>query len=237
MTSSTGHSSGAGGHGAKTVLVLAVGVLAGVTLQALLVQPSRGRAAAPAAAIRGASPEVSETRRPTTVEGVPAGFSRDREGAVSAAAAFVCTGQALLDMDPLAAEGAIRQMAADSAADAQVADTIQRLRQTREVLAEGTGPVVFRQAALAFRIEAWSSTRARVAIWNVGVLSRQGVASPQAGWSVSTFDLVWERGDWKVWGETIAPGPAPILNDSAAPATSAQLVSALDDFTDFGAYR
>ena len=58
-----------------------------------------------------------------------------------------------------------------------------------------------------------------------------GVAAPQAGWTTSTFDLVWERGDWKVWAESIAPGPAPALNGGVAPATSVELDAKLDGFT------
>ena len=172
------------------------------------------------------------TRR---VAGVPAGFARTPDGAVAAAAAFVTTGQALLDMDPLAVEKAVRQMAAAATADAQVDDLLGRLAAVRDTLAPGTGPVAYRQAAVSWRLAGFTPDRARVAVWNVGVLSRDGVAPPQAGWAVSTFDLVWERGDWRVWGETVAPGPAPLPDDSAPPATSAELSAALAGFADFGA--
>jgi len=46
---------------------------------------------------------------------------------------------------------------------------------------------------------------------------------------------VWERGDWKVWSETITPGPAPALDAGAAPASHEQLDQALSDFTPWGA--
>jgi hypothetical protein len=140
-------------------------------------------------------------------------------------------------MDPLAAEKAVRHMAADATADTQVRRTQGSLRDARQALAAGAGPIVFRQAAVASRVEAWSPDRARVAVWNVGVLSREGVAPPQAAWAISTFDFVWDRGDWKVWAESVAPGPAPILDDSAAPATAQQLASTLDGFTDLGSLR
>lgn len=224
-------------HGPRTLLLLSAGLVAGATSHALLVQPTKAGNAHSATSVRAAGPAAQAQESPQSVAGVPAGFPRTREGAVAAAANFVCTGQALLDMDPLGAEEAVRQMAAAAAADDQVRITMAGLRRTREALAEGSGAVVFRQAAIAFRLEAWSPQRARVAVWNVGVLSRDGIAPPQAGWAVSTFDLVWERADWKVWGETISPGPAPVLNDSVAPATSAQLASALDGFTDFGGHR
>jgi hypothetical protein len=168
---------------------------------------------------------------------MPAGFARTEAGAVAAAASFVCTGQALLGMDPLAAEEAVRQMASTATAERQVADTLAKLRTARSTLAAGRGPTVYRQAAVAWRLESFSPDRARVAVWNVGVLARDGVAPAQAGWATSTFDLVWERGDWKVLDERITPGPAPILDDSAPPATAPQLITALRDFTDFRAAR
>src|SRR4051794_21885451 len=46
-----------------------------------------------------------------TEHGAPAGFAHDTDGAVAAARAFVCSGSELLDLDPLAAEDAVRQMA------------------------------------------------------------------------------------------------------------------------------
>ncbi|MCA1833920.1 MAG: hypothetical protein ABR585_13540 [Gemmatimonadaceae bacterium] len=190
----------------------------------------RPPAVAPQAAQREVQPAGSG---PMRVEaGMPAGFARTQEGAMAAAASFVTTGQALLDMDAFAAEQAVRQMAAADAADGQVRDTIAGLAAARSALADGSGPIVFRQASIAARVDVWSPDRTRVAVWNVGVLSRAGVAPPQAGWAISVFELVWERDDWKVWSETITPGPAPIPDASAAPATSEQLAGALNGFVD-----
>lgn len=164
--------------------------------------------------------------------GVPARFARTEEGAVAAAASYVTTGSALLAMDALAVEAAVRQMAAAETADRQVEEALARIASTRSALAAGEGPIHFRQASIAARLDGWSPQRARVAVWNVGVLSRQGVAPPQAGWAVSSFDLVWEHDDWKILSETIAPGPAPIPDSSAAPATSEQFAAALAEFVD-----
>jgi hypothetical protein len=136
-------------------------------------------------------------------------------------------------MAPLSAESALRQMAARASADGQVAHLTDRLTAARRNLAGGTGPITYRQAAVAVRVGGVSAERATVAVWNVGVLSRQGVAAPQAEWAISTFELVWENGDWKIWNESIVPGPAPILNDSAAPATSIELEDALVGFGPF----
>jgi len=165
-----------------------------------------------------------------TVEGAPSGFGRTESGAVAAAASYVTTGQGLFDMDPLAAEQAIRQMAAESTADQQVSSTLADLRSVRDVLRSGTGPISYRQACLAARVERFAIDEARVSIWNVGVLSREGVASPQAGWQISVFDLVWERDDWRIRTEIVTPGPAPAIDASTVPATAAQLAAQLDGF-------
>ena len=181
------------------------------------------------------TPPVDDSAGPTsTAHGVPAGFARTEDGAIAAASAYVCTGQALLDMDPLAAEKAVRQISASATADEQVERILGQLAQARQTLASGTGPITYRQGVIARRVDAYSQDQARVALWHVGVLSRQGAAPPQAGWATSTIELVWERGDWKVAREDVVPGPAPILDDSTAPATSELFAAALDGFTDAG---
>jgi hypothetical protein len=174
---------------------------------------------------------------PASVNGAPAGFAHTESGAVAAAASYVCTGQALIDMDPLAAEDAIREMSATATADSQVREQLDKLTGARQALAKGVGPIVFRQSPISWRVDGYAPDRAQVGIWSVSVLSRDGVAPPQASWSTSTFDLVWERDGWRIFRETIVPGPAPLLDNSSAPATSAQLASVLDGFTDFGSIR
>jgi len=187
----------------------------------------------PVAASRPVPPAPALPGPARTDRGVPAGFARTEAGAVAAAAAFVTTGQAQIDMDPLAAADSVRQMAAGATAATQVAQLLAGLDELRRTLGPGTGPITYRQAALAWRVEGFTPARARVAVWHVGVLSRQQVAPPQAGWATSTFDLVWERGDWRVWSETTTPGPVPIADDSAPPATSTELAAALDGFAPF----
>jgi hypothetical protein len=149
---------------------------------------------------------------------------------VAAAAAFVTTGQALLDVDPLSAEAAVRQIASLAGADRQVREALDDLAGLRDALRSGAGPIVFRQGVLATRLVASTDAAATVEVWSVGVLARRGIAPPQAGWRTSRLELVWERGDWHLDSESIQPGPAPVLDDSAVPATADQLVTAIDGF-------
>ncbi len=171
----------------------------------------------------------------TSSKGMPTGFARSEAGARAAAVAYVLTGQVLIDLPATAVDDAVRAISSTGSADVQVATTAQQLDRLRAVLAPGTGPTTYIQAVLATRVNAFARDRADVSVWNVGVLSRVGVATPQAGWSTSVFDLVWERGDWKVWSETITPGPAPILNAGVAPATSQDFEAALSGFTSWTA--
>jgi hypothetical protein len=137
-------------------------------------------------------------------------------------------------MRPAELEAAVRAMAAEDSAAALLADTMSRLEAARSALAGSDAPIDYHQAVLSVRVDGYSPERARVSVWSVGVLSREGVAPPQAGWSISTFDLVWERGDWKIAAESIVPGPAPITNAAAPPATSAQLRQRLAGFAPYG---
>lgn len=167
-------------------------------------------------------------------ESAPAMEQRSPGGALTAAVAFVTNGQALLDMDTAAVERAVRAGAATETADAQVRDIRDRIAAVHAALDSGTGPIRYRQAALATRIDAFTPERARVAVWHVGVLSRAEIAPPQAGWAISVVDLVWEDGGWKRASERVTPGPTPIPDNSAAPVNAAEIDAALDGFSRAG---
>jgi hypothetical protein len=162
--------------------------------------------------------------------GIPIGFSHSDEGARAAAVGYVLTGQTLLALAPTEVPDAVRVFAASASADSQVSDAQEQLSQLRAVLADGSGPIRYVQAVMATRVDAYTRARARVSVWSVGVLARVGAAQPQAGWTISAFELVWERGDWKVWSETITPGPAPLLNGAVKPATNVEFDRSLNGF-------
>ncbi len=159
---------------------------------------------------------------------------RTPEGAVRAADAWVRSGRSLMATDPLTAEQAVRAMTTGADGDRLVTDTLTTLRQLRQKLAGGTGPVILHQAVLATRTTAAAPDRARVELWNVSVLAREGIAPPQASWATSTIDLAWERDGWRVSAVRVTPGPAPILSDASVPATATELADALDGFGDGG---
>ncbi len=168
---------------------------------------------------------------PSTVEaGVPVGYAPSQAGATAATVGYLGTGQLMVDATPADVRAAVQAMAAEGAADGQYRELSGRLAVLRRSLEGASGPVTYRQAVLATRLEAYGDARARVSAWHVGVLSAPGVAPPQARWATSSFELVWEDGDWKIWSETVTPGPAPILNDEVAPASAEDLEAALGGF-------
>ena len=160
--------------------------------------------------------------------------NRTERAAVDAAAAFICNGQALLDMTADEVDAYLRERVTLASADRLVAEHQADLHALRDALSSGTGATTYRQGVLATRVVAFDEDEARIEVWHVGVLTRADVAPPQAGWMISTVDLRWERDGWKVADEIAIPGPAPILNDSVAPATAEDVLDRLDGFDDFG---
>lgn len=168
------------------------------------------------------------------IEEEPADEERTEDAATAAAAAFICNGQLLVDMTPDEVDAYLREVVTMASADRQVEEHLRDLAMIREALSTGSGPTVYRQGVLASRVEYFDESEARIALWHVGVLARADAAPPQAGWMISTVDLRWERGGWKVAGEIAVPGPAPILNDGAPPATADEFLAELDGFDDVG---
>ena len=160
------------------------------------------------------------------------GFDQTSAGAIDAAVAYVTAGPALLDMDTDGAvEQAVRAMAAAATADAQAEDLRLRLADLRRALGGGNWTIALLPGP---RLPpGWRPSRRRALAWPSGTWAssrKAGIAPPQAGWAISVVDLVWEAGDWKLVRESVSPGPAPILDSSAPPATAEELDAALVGF-------
>ncbi|HEX9991551.1 MAG TPA: hypothetical protein VGB14_01350 [Acidimicrobiales bacterium] len=119
---------------------------------------------------------------------------------------------------------------ADGATEASPAEVSASVTEAQAVLVGGFGTAWWIVAPLAVRVDAYDGDRAQVSVWVVRVLSRAAVASPQTSWAVTTLELVWERGDWRVWSSDDSPGPTPEPDGSDRPATATQLDERLDGF-------
>ena len=180
---------------------------------------------------RGTQAEAAPAEHPPAatgptreVDGAPAGFARNRDGAQAAAIAYTATlSQRLLYLEPAAAEAAVRAIAASASVDTITRDVLAGLQAVREPLASGTGATWWVVEPLAAKVEAHTTDRARISVWMVRVLSRPGVVVPQSSWVTETVELVWEDGDWRLWSDESTPGPTPVLDGSDLPASAAEL--------------
>lgn len=165
-----------------------------------------------------------------------AGFAHTREGARDAAIAYTATlSQRLLYLEPDAASAAVRAIAADASASTLDNDALAALDAARTPLTAGTGATWWAVRPLAIKLDAYSPQRARLSVWLMRILSRQGVVMPQSSWVTETVELVWERDDWRLWSDTSQPGPTPVLDGSDMPASAAELDAELTGFELLGA--
>lgn len=95
------------------------------------------------------------------------------------------------------------------------------------------GEVVLKMAPLGYRVEAYSTRHATVAVWQVTLLATPERA-PIAAWSTSRAEVAWSGGHWRVerFG-TDSPGPVPSVTAPAATATPGDFVAAAKGFSPF----
>jgi hypothetical protein len=210
----------------RRVLVLAgvVLFLIGLATKTLLF-PADGSVARPPQ--RSAASSLGPAR--VDAPGVPVGFAHDRRGALAAAVVYVQLGDVILSVDANTGADVLRRVSSRAAGTTFVDSELAGFNQLQNALARGSGPTRLRVGVVATRIDAFAPDRARVSLWRVAVLSRDGMTNPGEQWATVAYDLVWEDGDWKIWSETVVPGPAPSPSDSRL-ATPQELDASLAGF-------
>lgn len=206
-------------------LVLAVGAsaLIGAGTRGLLASPPTPR---PNPTIAQATPGPhSETA------GIPTGFARSQAGAIAAASTYVRQGQRIFNLPADARTAALLAVASRAASTAYLAQVSAQLAELDGIAARGHGHLIWDVSVLATRADAYTSQRARVSVWRVGVLSVGGLTSPLSEWTIVDYELVWERSDWRIWSETQTPGPTPMGHPDAHPSNPGQFDAALAGFT------
>lgn len=175
---------------------------------------------------------VSVGSGPRTVQdGMPAGFPDTEAGARTAGIAFASGAeQQMLYFDDPAIERAQREISVASRFDQLLADRRRMVDQWRNSLASGDGQLWWVVTPLASRQDAYTPDRARVMVWVSFVVSRAPSTLPRAWFGVQTVDLVWERGDWRVWSESLEPGPTPQLAAAVVPTPASDLTDRLAGF-------
>ncbi|MFD3543646.1 hypothetical protein ACFWUQ_29675 [Streptomyces sp. NPDC058662] len=174
---------------------------------------------------------------------VPKGFAHDEQGAQSAAANYAVA---------LGSDGMFRRNTRHALVDAvYTTEAAARLKGPQDeayspaFLARlgldpnGNPPqgsaFVTRTVPVGTRIDSYSPTNAKVAVWYMGLIGMSGPKSTdpvQSTWKTWTFELAWAGDGWKVIADTQQDGPAPVPGDNAA-ATSDDISKATKEFGGF----
>jgi len=157
-----------------------------------------------------------------TVNGIPVGYERSREGAVAAALAY----DAVLARPEFVTDAARRTEILDALATPEAArrygrEDYRALAQTPVYRAAREGkPVVWQTTPLGYRVDRYRADEAQVFTWGIAITGVSGVR-PQMSFVSGSGRLRWEEGDWKFAGDVgrIQDGPTPTPVEGA-PRTS-----------------
>lgn len=174
---------------------------------------------------RGERPgaDVGPTR---TVDGIPVGYERSREGAVAAAlnyGAVLARPEFVTDparrgeiLSAIATPEVVRQYEQEDRV-ASLASLAQEpvYRATRE-----GSPSVWQTTPLGYRVERYTEDDAQVFTWNLAIAGA-GRAPPAAGFGTGAVRLRWD-GDWKYGGDVgrTQDGPTPAPREGASPSST-----------------
>ena len=180
-----------------------------------------------------ALPAVSTGAGPARVlDGVPVGYTRSPAGAAAAATAFLGVSADLIARTDPAREAALRRMAAVHSAPALLEELREAVAPIDVALHQaagrgGGGRVFVRSLPVAYAVEEFSSTRARLKVWGLSVFVLEGVSAAEEHWETADVELVWSGGDWRLKGWSTQPGPQPGTRSPDATPT-AEFLSALE---------
>lgn len=170
----------------------------------------------------------------SSIGGVGVGFERSERGALAAALSYATAAQSWLYLGDEQLEHSAEAVVVSSERIRLVAPLIDDVRLLRDQLDDATGVVWYVVSPLATKVDSYSNSRAAVRVWIVRVLSADGVAVPQSGWSTLSLDLAWEGDDWRVADVAEADGPTPQLEAGAQPWAPAYVDETLAGFTRVG---
>lgn len=196
-----------------------------------------GSPAASSTAATGTTPVTDKA------SGIPSGFAHDEQGAQSAAANYTVA---------LGSDGMFKKNTRHALVDGIYApDTAARLKAPQDEAysptflaqlgldANGNPPqgstFVTRAVPIGTRVESYTPTGAKIAVWYTGLIGMSGTKSTdpvRTLWKTWTFELTWIGEDWKVVDDTQQDGPAPVPGDVPV-STSDDMSKAIKEFGGF----
>jgi len=220
---------------ARAALVVAAVVVVGFVAGVILSRPdqrseeNQGPEAAASALRR--STESDDGASSGGVTKAPAESTADEPGAVAAAVAFASASQQWLYLSDEQLRTAVSEIAMPAAAPRLSEQVVEDMSMAREQLAAADGPVWWLVRPLAWRVDGFHTSGARVSVWTIAILSAGGIAPPQTEYATVTLDLVWADGNWRVDAVRDLPGPTPVAGPKDQPWDAEAFDESLDGFT------
>ncbi|GAA3378884.1 hypothetical protein [Streptomyces racemochromogenes] len=179
----------------------------------------------------------------TKTAGIPKGFAHDEQGAQSAAANYAVAlgsdGMFNKNTRHVLVDGIYAPQAAAALKGPQDAAYGPAFLARLGLDSNGAPPqgntFVTRTIPIGTRVENYSPTSAKIAVWYTGVIGMSGEKSTdpvRTTWKTWTFELSWVADDWKVVNDTQQDGPAPVPGDVPV-STSDDMSKAIKEFGGF----
>ncbi|MEU6553204.1 hypothetical protein ABZ915_23410 [Streptomyces sp. NPDC046915] len=237
-----------GGRSSSRSLVTVVGVV--VLLIAAIAFANRGDDSASGGdKASGNKPKTAATAasgtKPVTSKagGIPTGFSRDQQGAESAAANYsVALGSA--EMFSKTQRDAILQTIITPSRVTSFETSLDQaytpaFNRTVGLNDDGTTPkgytFVSRTSPIGTKVTEFTTSTATVEIWCGGLLGLAGDNSTNPvtnSWFTITMKLEWTSGDWKIVTHSQKEGPAPVPGDDKA-SSADDMAKAVEEYGGF----
>ncbi len=198
-----------------------------LVLLAALLGLALGRATAPSAAAREATPTHDGALG--TRAGVPVGFSRSPAGAAAAVAAYQRAFASPAILDPVVLRRRIEAIATPGyVATMLEANSLGRQRIAAGPIGRGLASglqTLYAAIPIGYRIESFSARRARVLTWGFTLIGNAATAEPAAYFGLAHTELVWTEDGWRIAETRAGFGPTPRLATSPGPLGSYDVMS------------
>jgi hypothetical protein len=202
------------GRGSETQLKRFAPILVALLLGFLI-----GRASAPTQSVP--APVPAQDGGAGTRAGVPVGFPRTPTGAATAVAAYQRSFASPAILRPGVLRRRIEAVATPDYVDAMLAANspgAQRIASgpIGAGLAKGL-QTLYAAVPVGYRIESFSSQRARILTWGFTLLGNAATVEPAAYFGVTHTLLLWSEGEWKIAETRAGFGPTPRLATPPGP--------------------
>jgi hypothetical protein len=158
--------------------------------------------------------EAPVSSGPTRVQnGVPVGHARTREGAAAAVASYQRAFADPAILQPGVMRRRLEVVASpDYVQTMLAANSPGRQRLARGPIGQGIRhgiQTLYVGVPIGYRLESFSTRRARVLTWGFTLLGNAAAVAPRAYFGLTHTNLVWQGGDWKIAGTEASFGPTP----------------------------